>query len=588
MSEYKSPVSRLARLFKRSRDKWRERAQAHQKRVRALETKVRDLSHSRAHWKQKAKQAQQELAALQAQVKGQVEPPAASPEEAAEGDDEADRLQGGRGQRARGHHYPVEVVQLGIDQIIHSLNSLRGSQKTFELFSQHLGGAVPSFSSIRHWLLRVGLYELTQRPMYDEDWIMLADLTVELGTLKCLLILGVPVSRLADTGFALGHHDVDVLELAVLSRCTGEVIEQALSQVSQPMRPPVQIVSDQGSDLKKGIRLYQQKHPAVIWTYDVTHQMALLLEKELADDERYQAFVQRCTRARQQLKQTPLYFLAPPKQRAKARYLNVEQHLQWAQQVLHYQAQADFSAIIPHFRVDHTALAQLQPQLDPETWTALSHLDDTLYPDRQHFCHHLSQFLGPERWTEYGPALGQVADLGRRYFEEKLGWVQAYQADLPGYAQLMALVNPVEQQLKQDGLGKTSKDIFAQQTTPWTLSPRLQRFRTQILTYLQTQIELIPSDQTWLASSDVLESIFGKYKLFSSERPFKEIGQMILTIPLFTAKLTLQRVKQALETIRTTDVNDWAKQLFGQSMLSKRRSLLNLVQPTQQVQEKYI
>lgn len=588
MSEYKSPVSRLARLFKRSRDKWRERAKANQKRIRALETKVRDLSKSREQWKQKAKQAQRELAALQEKAKGQLETPAASPEEEAEGDDEAGRLPAGRGQRARGHHYPVEVVQLGIEQITHSLNSLRGSQKTFELFSQHFWVAGPSFSSIRHWLLRVGLYELKQRPVYDEDWIMLVDMTLELGPLKCLLILGVPLRRLAQTGLALGHQDVDVLEMAVLSRCTGEVIEQALSQVSQPMSPPVQIVSDQGRDLKKGICLYQQKHPTVSWTYDVTHQMALLLEKELADDECYQSFVQRCTRARQQLKQTPLYFLAPPKQRAKARYLNVEQHLQWAQHVLHYQAQADFSTISPHFRLDKTALAHLQPHLDPESWAALNSLEDSLYPDRDQFEAHLSQLLGPERWTEYGPALGQVADVGRRYFQEKLGWVQAYQTDLAGYAQMMALVHTVERQLKQDGLAKTSPDLFAQQTATWNLSPRWQLFRNQILTYLQTQSEPLPSDQTWLASSDVLASIFGKYKLFSSERSFKEIGQMILTIPLFTTKLTPQRVKQALETIRITDVKEWAHQLFGQSMLSKRRSLLNLIPSTQKMQEEFI
>lgn len=588
MSEYKSPVSRLARLFRRSRDKWRERSKAKQKRIRALETTVRDLSKSRAQWKQKAKQAHQELTALKEKAKDQLETPETSPKEETDVEEEEGRLQGGSGQRATGHHYPVEVVQLGIEQITHSLNSLRGSQKTFALFSQYFCVAEPSFSSIRHWLLRVGLYELKQRPVYDEAWIMMLDMTLELGTLKCLLILGVPVSRLVHTGFALGHQDVDVLEIAVLSSCTGEVIEQELSKMSQTMSPPVQIVSDQGSDLKKGISLYQQKHPAVIWTYDVTHQMALLLEKELTDDERYQSFVQGCTRARQQLKQTSLYFLAPPKQRTKARYLNIEQHLHWAQQVLHYQAQADFSAISPHFRLDKTALAQLQPQLDPGTLADLTNLGDILYPNRDHFCRHLCQFLGPARWTEYGPALCQVADLGRRYFEDKLGWVQSYQDDLADYAQLMALVNTVEQQLKQDGLEKTSPDLFAQQTSTWNLSPRWQLFRNQILTYLQTQSQPIPPDQTWLASSDVLESIFGKYKLFSSERSFKEIGQMILTIPLFTTKLTPQRVKQALQTIRTTDVNEWARQLFGQSMLSKRRSLLNLIQSTQKMQEEHI
>ena len=44
MEEFKSPTSRLARLFRKGRDNWKQRALEKQKRVRALEVKVRDLS----------------------------------------------------------------------------------------------------------------------------------------------------------------------------------------------------------------------------------------------------------------------------------------------------------------------------------------------------------------------------------------------------------------------------------------------------------------------------------------------------------------------------------------------------------------
>ncbi len=40
------------------------------------------------------------------------------------------------------------------------------------------------------------------------------------------------------------------------------------------------MLSDHGSDLKKGIQLYQENYPEVIYTYDVTHAMALLLKHE--------------------------------------------------------------------------------------------------------------------------------------------------------------------------------------------------------------------------------------------------------------------------------------------------------------------
>lgn len=584
MNEYKSPASRLARLFKRSRDSWKERSKAKQKKIRALETKVRDISRSQSHWKEKAKQAKQELAELKKQLAAEKTDWKKEAEEEEKSSTESEE----EWHRAAGHHYPAEIVKLGIEQVTHSLNSLRGSQKTFDLFSQYFKVGVPSYNSIRSWMLRVGLYALKQRAVYDEDWVLILDATLELGTLKCLGIVGVPLSRLDETGYGLKHQAVDVLGLVALSSCTGQVIEQQLEQViQQQKRPPVQIVSDHGSEIKKGIGLYKQQHPHLIWTHDITHAMALLLKKELKNDETYQTFMHQCNITRQQLKQTPLYFLSPPKQRAKSRYLNIESHIRWAQQLLHYQDQADFAAINPGYQLDQTALTLLQNQLDPDTLTHLTKLDLKTFSDRHSFCHHLSRQLGTDCWTEYEPALCHAADLGRRSFEEKLGWLSAYRSALPTYAQLSHLVNTIAQQLKQQGLSHSSPDLFVEQTASLTLSPRLQRFKNFILAYLQNHIEPLASDQTLLASSDVLESIFGKYKLFSSERSFKEIGQMILTIPLFTAKFTPQQVKLALETISMSDVQSWAKQTFGQSMLSKRKHLLNFI-PTQLVQEKPI
>lgn len=52
--EFKSPTSRLARLFRAGRDNWKQRALEKQKKLRALEIKVRDLSASREYWKNRA------------------------------------------------------------------------------------------------------------------------------------------------------------------------------------------------------------------------------------------------------------------------------------------------------------------------------------------------------------------------------------------------------------------------------------------------------------------------------------------------------------------------------------------------------
>jgi hypothetical protein len=61
MPEFKSPPSRLARLFRAGRDNWKEKALEKQKRLRALEIKVRDLSASREYWKNRAIAAEKGL-----------------------------------------------------------------------------------------------------------------------------------------------------------------------------------------------------------------------------------------------------------------------------------------------------------------------------------------------------------------------------------------------------------------------------------------------------------------------------------------------------------------------------------------------
>lgn len=64
MKELKSSSSRLIRVFKQSRENWKETALERQQKLRALGIKVRDLSLSRENWKKRAIKAEKELRIL--------------------------------------------------------------------------------------------------------------------------------------------------------------------------------------------------------------------------------------------------------------------------------------------------------------------------------------------------------------------------------------------------------------------------------------------------------------------------------------------------------------------------------------------
>jgi hypothetical protein len=224
---------------------------------------------------------------------------------------------------AKGHVYPLLLVRLALTWVYDAHTSYRAATLIFSTLNG-LGIAVgPCAVTIRLWLLRVGLF-LLRRPLpRHTDWVYLLDLTIQLGEHKCLVVLGISLSQFRSNGYRLDHHDVHVLSVQVLTRCTAQTVHQHLTEVRKRVGTPVQIVSDHGGDVWGGIRLFRAKHKAVIEIYDITHGLAILLKRYLEPDARWDGFVKACQRTRQPLQQTAGSFLQPPAWRQKARYLNL-------------------------------------------------------------------------------------------------------------------------------------------------------------------------------------------------------------------------------------------------------------------------
>ena len=137
------------------------------------------------------------------------------------------------------------------------------------------------------------------------------------------------------------------------------------------------------------------------------------------------------------------------------------------------------------------------------------------------------------------------------------------------------MTRTLEKQLKLLGLTKQSECQFIENLSSLGIPNELEPFKCKIFDYLKGEINLIEDDRTLLATSDVLESIFSKYKRFSARCPLKDFRQMLLTIPLSTMNLTSDVVKQALETVSGIDLEEWLRHVFGQSTLSKRKAVFS-------------
>jgi hypothetical protein len=218
--------------------------------------------------------------------------------------------------------------------------SFRASSKvlrSFLLVGADLISWVPHFTTGISWALRVGLHCLQQAQSHlDEAWVGIADFTIQIGSKKALIVLRVPVSAFSQ-GKALTLKQVDVIGLSLGESWNGERVKTHLQSLVKRCGWPSHVVSDCGSDIKKGIADALLEAPnRASWISDVTHVVANALKHYYAKLSLFQQFQTLCTRIRQRLQQTPFAFLLPPKARAKGRFLNVSQQAQWGLQTLNY------------------------------------------------------------------------------------------------------------------------------------------------------------------------------------------------------------------------------------------------------------
>lgn len=482
--------------------------------------------------------------------------------------------------RANAHEYPIFLIHLALGHLVNCCVSFRGIAGSLGLWSELLELKVPVANTIREWALRVGLYILTHTVSKRNDWIWVIDLSVELGSAKCLVILGISQAswnkRLARGSGALTHEDMSVLALEVLVQCNGETIKECLEATSQRVGSPVQIVSDHGSDIKKGITEYLKgQKTGAIHTYDITHASACCLKQQLKDDESFASFLSQINQCRQQIQQTPLAFLMPPSQRTKARYFNLDKTLTWAQRTLQYYHQADFSAIGTQYCWDEQAKETMDTMAIAHLLAPLETIHGVVYDTITAFDAALSSILAAETMERYGAEIVQSADLTRRYVESKLSWLLPFESMLTPYIQRFEIVHRVNHSLKHQGLKHNSEQTLEHQLQQMELGDEAKAFGQLLLERVGQQAQCCEKGQTWLATSDVIESLFGKYKLFSQRSPIKEIGPLILLIPLCTQTLTAELVKTALETIRSIDVKEWLSNTLGTTMYAQRKAALS-------------
>ena len=340
-----------------------------------------------------------------------------------------------------------------------------------------------------------------------DDWIWIIDHTVQLGNVKCMVVLGIRRKHLPKGELYLAHRDVEPIGLIPVEKSSGEIVFGQLEKNIEKTGIPRQIVSDHGTDIKCGVEMFCAKYDTV-HTYDIKHKGAAVLKRELKDDEQWQKFANEASRSGKKVQQTKLSHMAPPNQRSKARYMNAKELVDWGADVL----------------------CRLQQEKEQT---------------------------------------GEDFEKGEMH--AKFGWIREFRDDLSNWKSLVEIVQTATDFIDFMGLFKGVDEYLEAELAEMPETEKLGRIADELVEFVAEQQKKIGDDGTLLGSSEIIESVIGKYKRLQNDQVKGGFTGMILGLAASVSDFSMDTVRRAMESTSTKSVWKWIKKKVGKSVYSERK-----------------
>jgi hypothetical protein len=202
-----------------------------------------------------------------------------------------------------GHSFSLSTITLFIRFVTEAATSLRAAAKNIGIMQSTFGLTLsaPGWHCGRLWLMRLGYYKLKRAKTISADWIWIIDHSVQIGEEKCLVILGIRSCNLPAKGECLRHKDVEPIELIPVTQSNGEVVYQQLKEAAKKTGAPRVIIGDKGADLNCGIKRYCAENPETVSIYDIKHKTAMVLKKQLDNNDNWNEFKEFARTSKNQL-----------------------------------------------------------------------------------------------------------------------------------------------------------------------------------------------------------------------------------------------------------------------------------------------
>jgi hypothetical protein len=408
------------------------------------------------------------------------------------------------------HGYGVRMVQLSL--LLAKAVGFRPAAAVMKIFFIWLcvKQRVPHPTTIRNWMQRSGVAEISAPVEEADDWIWMVDHSNQIGQDKILVVLAIRASQLPPPGTALRQEDVRVFAVRPGKSWKREDVARVYEELAKTHGTPRAVLSDGAVELRDSVEVLKKLRKDCIALRDFKHKAANYLEAELGKTSRFTEFTTEVGKTRAAIQQTNLAHLTPPGLKTKARFMNLGALLRWGQTVL--------------WLLDH-----------------------------------------PEAKTRTG--------LCTKRLDSKLGWLRDFRTDLASWNECQQVIQRGLKFINTQGVfvGASEKlcAILAadlNHTQSRNLADRLTDFVKAAESQL-TEGERLPM------STEILESSFGSYKQLEGQQAKGGFTSLVAGFAGLLQNPTPAKIRENFARTSNKDLKKWLQQHLDETVASKRAAV---------------
>ena len=414
----------------------------------------------------------------------------------------------------KGHSYGAKMIALLVE--VAKVTGFASASKVVKLVFQYLNlkPKLPTGESIRTWARRIGIHVLEdgEQSSRDEYWVV--DHSSQVGKETLLAISRLRISDLPPPGETLSRDKLKVIHLLVGKNWTRDRMREVYRELAKKRGRPAGLLTDGAVELYEPVDVWEKDGKNPVKTIrDFKHVAANCLQRLIAKSDSWQKFNKHLNLARCQIQQTELAAFTPPRQKTKARFMNLGPTIKWA------------------------AMA---------SW-------------------HLSHAHSASRKSITAARMNQ-----------KLGWLRSFRNDLDCWAQCEAIMNHslgfCERHALALGASQQLEESLEETFGPGDeLCGIATKMRSEVLNYCRNiESDLDTNERVWTLT-DNLESIFGGFKQLERQQSKGGFTSLIGALPLVNTTVTAQLVREALSNISVKKMIHWTDNKLGTTLTSKRQ-----------------